>query len=171
VYGSKAAALKRHSKACRKAVPCLLCWPISCSIPSIRRLRQWVNPFARYADDFLIVTRTQAQAQSVMDEVKNYVEGTLRLLVNTDKSKVAPLRECNFLGFNILGKKLHRTDKSAQRFKRRIQEITSRSRGTSTKQRLLELKRYCVGWFHYCLTHFVRRMSSASSSEQNRLTV
>ena len=117
--------------------------------PLDKKIEAMGYPFARYADDFLIVTRTQVQAQSVMDEVNNYVEGTLRLLVNTDKSKVAPLRECNFLGFNILGKKLHRTGKSVQRFKRRIQEITSRSRGISMKQRLLELKRYCVGWFHY----------------------
>ena len=97
----------------------------------------------------LIVTRTQTEAQDAMVEVKAYVEGKLKLLVNQDKSKVASLLECDFLGFNIRGKKLRRSNKSAQQFKRRIQEITSRSRGISMRQRLLELKRYCVGWFHY----------------------
>jgi RNA-directed DNA polymerase len=107
------------------------------------------HPFARYADDFLIVTRTKAEALEVMATVREYVESRLKLLVNQEKSKVAPLSECAFLGFNIRGKQIRRTDKAAKRFKNRIQEITSRSRGISMKQRLLELNRYSVGWFHY----------------------
>jgi len=106
-------------------------------------------PFARYADDFLIVTKTKAEALAAMATVEDYVEGRLKLLVNRDKSKVAPLGECDFLGFNIRGKRIRRTEKAARRFKLRIQEITARSRGISMGQRLLELKRYCVGWFHY----------------------
>ena len=106
-------------------------------------------PFARYADDFLIVTKTKAEALAAMAEIEVYVEGRLKLLVNRDKSKVAPLGECDFLGFNIRGKQVRRTEKAAKRFKLRIQEITSRSRGISMGQRLMELKRYCVGWFHY----------------------
>ena len=117
--------------------------------PLDKKIEAMGLPFARYADDFLIVTRTQTEAHRVMDEVKAYVEGKLKLLVNQDKSKVASLPECDFLGFNIRGKNLKRTDKSARRFKFRIHEITARSRGISMKQRLLELKQYCVGWFHY----------------------
>lgn len=106
-------------------------------------------PFARYADDFLIVTRSKTRALEVMEEVREYVEGKLKLLVNQDKSKVAPLGQCDFLGFNVRGKQIRRTEKAAKRFKTRIQEITGRSRGISMRQRLLELKRSCVGWFHY----------------------
>lgn len=106
-------------------------------------------PFARYADDFLIVTRSKARALEVMEEVREYLEGRLKLLVNQDKSKVAALDECAFLGFTVKGKQIRLSDKAAKRFKSRIQEITSRSRGISMKQRLLELERYCVGWFHY----------------------
>lgn len=83
---------------------------------------------------------------------EEYVEGRLKLLVNREKSKVAPLGECDFLGFNIRGKRIRRTEKAAKRFKLRIQEVTSRSRGISMGQRLVELKRYCVGWFHYFKT-------------------
>lgn len=98
---------------------------------------------------FLIVTRSKAEALGVMAEVKQYVEGKLKLRVNQDKSKVAPLGECDFLGFNVRGKQTRRTEKAAKRFKTRIQEITARSRGVSLGQRLLELKRYCVGWINY----------------------
>ena len=117
--------------------------------PLDKKIEAMGLPFARYADDFLIVTRSKTRALEVMAEVREYVEGKLKLLVNQDKSKVAPLGECSFLGFNILGKQIRRTEKAAKRFKTRIQEITSRSRGISMGRRLLELKRYCVGWFNY----------------------
>ena len=105
--------------------------------------------FARYADDFLIVTRSKARALEVMAQVREYLEGKLKLPVNQDKSKVAPLGECSFLGFNIRGKQVRRTEQAANRFKTRIHAITSRSRGVSMGHRLLELKRYCLGWFNY----------------------
>jgi hypothetical protein len=41
------------------------------------------------------------------------------------------------------------TEKALQRFKERIQEITSRSRGVSTFCMLRELRRYMVGWMNY----------------------
>jgi RNA-directed DNA polymerase len=117
--------------------------------PLDKKIEAMGLPFARYADDFLVVTRSKTRALEVMEEVREYVEGRLKLLVNQDKSKVAPLGECAFLGFTVKGKRILLSDKAAKRFKTRIQEITSRSRGISMKQRLLELKRYCVGWFHY----------------------
>jgi RNA-directed DNA polymerase len=39
-------------------------------------------PFARYADDFLVVTRSKTRALEVMEEVREYVEGRLKLLVS-----------------------------------------------------------------------------------------
>jgi RNA-directed DNA polymerase len=117
--------------------------------PLDKKIEAMGLPFARYADDFLVVTQTKAEALTAMAAVKDYVEGRLKLIVNQDKSKVAPLGECDFLGFSIRGKRIRRTDKAAKRFKFRIQEITSRSRGVSMRQRIRELRRYCVGWFHY----------------------
>jgi len=117
--------------------------------PLDKRIEAMGLPFARYADDFLIVTETKAEALAAMAAVKDYVEGRLKLIVNEDKSKVAPLGGCDFLGFNIRGKRIRRTDKAAKRFKFRIQEITSRSRGVSMPKRIGELQRYCWGWFHY----------------------
>lgn len=117
--------------------------------PLDKKIEAMGLPFARYADDFLVVTRSKTRALEVMAEIREYVEGKLKLLVNQDKSKVAPLGECDFLSFNVRGKQIRRTEKAAKRFKTRIQEITGRSRGISMRQRLLELKRYCVGWFHY----------------------
>ena len=41
------------------------------------------------------------------------------------------------------------TDKALKRFKERIQEITSRSRGVSMRALLTQLRRYVVGWLNY----------------------
>lgn len=117
--------------------------------PLDKMIEEMQLPFARYADDFIVMTKTKAEAVLVMARVKDFIECRLRLLVNQDKSKVAKLKDCSFLGFQVHGKKIRRTEKAVQRFKSRICEITARSRGCSVRQRLAELKRYCLGWFHY----------------------
>lgn len=127
--------------------------------PLDKKIEAMGLPFVRYADDCsgllrirscrfarnLVVTRSKNRALEVMAEVREYVEGSLKLLVNQDKSKVAPLGECAFLGFTVKVGRIRLSDKATKRFKSRIQKITGRSRGISMKQRLLELKRYCVG--------------------------
>jgi hypothetical protein len=105
--------------------------------------------FARYADDFLILVRSLRAAQRVMQSVTRYVEARLKLVVNRQKSKTAPLGQCTFLGFAIRRGRIVWTEKAQQRFKERIQEITSRSRGVSTFCMLRELRRYVVGWLNY----------------------
>jgi RNA-directed DNA polymerase len=105
--------------------------------------------FARYADDFLVLVKSLRAAQRVMQSISRFVEGRLQLVVNRQKSRAARLSECAFLGFQIIRGRIVWTDKALQRFKERIQEITSRSRGVSTFCMLRELKRYAVGWMNY----------------------
>src|SRR5947208_3142243 len=105
--------------------------------------------FARYADDFLVLVKSLRAAQRVMQSIGRFVEGRLRLVVNRQKSRAARLSECAFLGFQIIRGRIVWTEKALQRFKERIQEITSRSRGVSTFCMLRELRRYAVGWMNY----------------------
>ena len=62
--------------------------------------------FARYADDMLILVKSQRAGQRVMESITRYLEHTLKLTVNPVKSKVAPVSECNFLGFTMRGTKI-----------------------------------------------------------------
>lgn len=48
----------------------------------------------RYADDMIILVKTDRAAQRVMQSIKRYLEHTLKLKANPAKSKVAPMREC-----------------------------------------------------------------------------
>lgn len=117
--------------------------------PLDQKIEQMGLPFVRYADDFLILCKKKAQAITAMAEVSAYIEGSLKLLINKDKSRIAKLKDCTFLGFQVNNKTIKRSTKSAHRFKVRIKEILSRSRGISMRQHLSELRQYCVGWFHY----------------------
>lgn len=105
--------------------------------------------FARYADDLIILVKSERAAQRVMRSITHYLEGTLKLKVNPAKSKVAPMSECSFLGFTIRGNKIRWTDKAVAEFKRRVRELTGRSWGVSMEHRLHKLGQYVRGWVAY----------------------
>ena len=105
--------------------------------------------FARYADDMVILVKSEHAAQRVMASITRYLETKLKLKVNLAKSKVAPMSECAFLGFTIKGKKIRWTDKALADFKHRIKELTGRSWGVSMEYRLKKLGQYLRGWTAY----------------------
>lgn len=106
-------------------------------------------PFVRYADDFLVMAPTKAEALAALVELRRFVESELKLLINEDKTRVASLGKCEFLGFVVRGKQIRISDKARKRFRVRIREETSRRRGISMEARLKGLKTYSVGWFNY----------------------
>lgn len=105
--------------------------------------------FARYADDLVILVKSQRAGERVMRSVTRYLEDTLKLKVNPAKSKVAPMSECSFLGFTMVAKKIRWTDKALAEFRRRVTELTSRSWGVSMEYRLHKLGQYVRGWTAY----------------------
>jgi hypothetical protein len=64
-----------------------------------------------------------------MQSITRFVETQLKLVVNRQKSRAAVLSACAFLGFEMGRGRIAWTEKAHQRFKERIQEITSRSGG------------------------------------------
>jgi RNA-directed DNA polymerase len=92
-----------------------------------QELERWGHRFARYADDMVILVKSERAAQRVMSSITRYLEATLKLKVNLAKSKVAPMSECAFLGFTIKGKKIRWTEEALANFKHRIKELTGRS--------------------------------------------
>ena len=103
-----------------------------------------------YADDFLVMVDGPLKAKRVMASLSRFVEGHLKLVVNRAKSKVAPLQQCAFLGFQIGQRgKVVWTAKALTRFQRRVKEITSRNRGIPVQDVISELRRYILGWLNY----------------------
>lgn len=106
--------------------------------------------FCRYADDCNIYVRSLAAGQRVMESVTRFLEGKLKLRVNRQKSAVAPVGERKFLGHRLLlNGKLGIAPKSLNRAKEKIRQITSRDRGVSFAQVIVELNLFLVGWIMY----------------------
>ncbi len=115
-----------------------------------KELEERGHRFCRYADDCNIYVRSQAAGERVMASVTAFLEGRLRLKVNTAKSAVAPVGERQFLGHR-LGKRgnLGIGRKSLNRAKDRLREATRRNRGISLEQVVAEANRFAVGWVTY----------------------
>ena len=110
--------------------------------------------FVRYADDCNIYVDSERACQRVMDSVRRFLEGRLRLLVNEDKSAVARPEERHFLGFRLRRNpdgqvEVHLSQRTVERLKLRIGELTPRSWGQSLKTCFEGLNEYLRGWFAY----------------------
>lgn len=105
--------------------------------------------FVRYADDFLILTKSQRAARRVMASITRFIERKLKLKVNEAKSKVAKIDQIDFLGFTFKAGKIRWSDTSFKAFKRRIKELTGRSWFVSMTYRYEKLSEYLRGWMNY----------------------
>jgi len=107
--------------------------------------------FVRYADDFVIFVRSERSAKRVFSSVQRYLTRVLKLVVNEQKSSVRLSRDCEYLGFAFTGKRVTITiaPKKLKAFKRRVKELSGRSRGVSMERRLTDLNRYVRGWIGY----------------------
>lgn len=107
------------------------------------------HKFARYADDLVILVKSQRAGERVMGSISRYLTQKLRLKVNQQKSRVVPTNEMKFLGFTMKGTKLCWHEKSYATFRQRIRELTGRSWGVSMEHRYQKLAQYLRGWMGY----------------------
>ena len=114
-----------------------------------RELEKRGHRFARYADDFIIMVKSQRAGERVLASIQRFLERKLKLQVNEDKSRVVPASGCEFLGFVFRGKKIRWSEKAFLAFKRRIRELTGRSWFVPMRVRLHKLAQYLRGWMHY----------------------
>jgi len=108
--------------------------------------------FVRYADDSNIYVRSRRAGERVMESITRFITMKLKLKVNEQKSAVARPWERKFLGFSFtFGQEPKRriAPKAVLRFKKKIRELTRRTRGVSTEQMAKELTRYLRGWLGY----------------------
>jgi RNA-directed DNA polymerase len=105
--------------------------------------------FVRYADDFIILVKSQSAGVRVMISIRRFLERKLKLKVNEKKSCVAPTDQINFPGFTFKGTKIRWSEKAFKEFRRRVRLLTGRSWFVSTNYRLRKLAQYIRGWMNY----------------------
>ena len=117
-----------------------------------RELARRGHRFARYADDSNIYVRSRRAGERVMKSLTRFISTKLKLQVNQSKSAVAEPWERKFLGFSFTrseSPKRRIPPKAVKRFKKRVRELTSRTRGISIARMAKELARYLRGWIGY----------------------
>ncbi|WP_281177711.1 group II intron reverse transcriptase/maturase [Endozoicomonas arenosclerae] len=114
-----------------------------------KELERRGHHFVRYADDFVILVKSQSAGERVMNSICRFLERRLKLQVNKDKSRVVKATDCEYLGFTFPRNRIVWTDKSLNRFKRKVLELTRRSWGISMVKRMHLLAHYLRGWMGY----------------------
>ena len=108
--------------------------------------------FARYADDSNIYVRSRRAGERVMKSITRFITTKLKLKVNEQKSAVARPWERKFLGFSFTANrepKRRIAPKAVLRFKEKVRELTSRTRGISIERMAQKLAQYLRGWLGY----------------------
>lgn len=136
--------------------------------PLDKELEKRSHTFARYADDFIILVKSQRAGERVLRSITTYLQRRLKLVINSEKSQVVPTSESKFLGFTFKNGQIKWHSKTLLKFKQRIRELTNRNWGVSMHYQLFKTSQYIAGWINYfgiancyqlcCdLDHWIRR--------------
>lgn len=114
-----------------------------------QELEQRGHRYCRWADDFLILLKSERAAKRVMEGITSHLENNLNLPVNKEKSQVALVKDVPFLGFQLLREKIRVSNKARLKFKAKVRELTRRNNPLSMYHVIQELKVYLRGWVGY----------------------
>ena len=118
-----------------------------------KELEKRGHKFVRYADDCNIYVKTERAGIRVMESVRKYLEGKLKLKVNQKKSKVEKANQVKFLGFSFYKRKgeirIRVAERSLERFQKKLRHLTKRTRSGKIEDIIQEINTYVVGWIGY----------------------
>lgn len=115
-----------------------------------KELEKRGHKFCRYADDCNIYVKSRKAGERVMQSIIDFIERKLKLKVNRTKSGVRHCSEVKFLGYTLLPEGgIRIADKSVERLKEKVKEITRRNRGVNFEQVVKELNLIITGWSNY----------------------
>jgi group II intron reverse transcriptase/maturase len=109
--------------------------------------------FVRYADDFVVLCRTERRAKEARQAVERFLE-SLGLTLSAEKTRVTTFRQgFAFLGFDVTSHSATMRAKSVEKFKTRIRELTIRSHNLDAR-RVEKLNAVIRGTARYFATRF-----------------
>lgn len=83
--------------------------------------------FVRYADDFVVLCKSRRQAKEAMDLISNLLADRLGLALSPEKTQITTFKQgFAFLGFQIGAWTVRMRDKSVEKFKDKVRQITTR---------------------------------------------
>ena len=109
--------------------------------------------FVRYADDCIILVKSEKAANRVLETTTKYIEKKLGLKVNAEKSKVTRPTETKYLSFSFWKSKDKWKPKpyikAYQKLQRKLKAITKRSWSISLDDRIKQINYLVKGWVNY----------------------
>jgi RNA-directed DNA polymerase len=146
--------------------------------PFDQEMRRRGYQLTRYADDWVITCRSEAEAQAALAAASRVLEA-LGVVINPQKTRIVHTR----FGFEFLGYKIKRgskrmrlssskiksganqgalyaypREKSIARFKDQVRQLTRRKAPVSTAELIQQLNPIVRGWGHYYKRAHVRRL-------------
>jgi group II intron reverse transcriptase/maturase len=110
--------------------------------------------FVRYADDFVVVCRSHREAREALTFVQQVLETELGLKLSPDKTHITTYgKGYDFLGFRLSSRSRTMRDKSVQKFKAKIRELTVRKHNLDS-QVVAKLNAVIRGTANYFATSF-----------------
>jgi len=124
----------------------------------------------RYADDFVILCRTAADAQRALDAVQAWVAEN-GLILHPTKTRIVDVRTegFDFLGYHFRGTKHWVREKSVRKLRDSLRAKTRRTSGDSLSFILVSVNRTLRGWFAYFQHSRPRAFSRLDSWLRQRL--
>lgn len=134
--------------------------------------------FARYADDVVILLKSEASAKRVMHSISGWIERKLGVIVNVTKTKVTTPTKLKYLGFGFY---LNSTDKqwhsrphedSVLKFKRKLKQLTCRRISTRLDERIKRINLVIRGWVnYYSLADMKMKMTEIDNHLRTRIRI
>ena len=109
--------------------------------------------FVRYADDCIILVKSEKAADRVLTSITKYIEKKLGLKVNAEKSKVTKPNQTKYLGFSFWKSKEKWKPKphikAYEKLKHKLKELTKRSWSINLDNRIKKINQLIIGWVNY----------------------
>jgi RNA-directed DNA polymerase len=116
--------------------------------------------FVRYADDFVVLCRTEHQAKEARIQIEQFLE-RLGLTLSPTKTQVTTFKKgFTFLGFDVNSWSVKMRAKSVEHFQTRLRELTTRSHNLEAQvieklnSVIRGVSRYFGTWFTKCRKQF-----------------
>src|SRR5579872_5848633 len=109
------------------------------------------HEMVRYADDFVVLCRSQAEAQQVLEGLQRWT-AQAGLKLHPKKTRIVDVTQpggFDFLGYHFEQGWKQPREKSLKKFKDTLRSKTGRSQGQSLSAIVTDINKTTRGWFEY----------------------
>lgn len=125
--------------------------------------------FCRFADDCNVFVKTERAAIRVMQSIKEFIEGKLKLKVNEEKSQVAKSDRVKFLGMTIVNGFIAISKVAYGKAMEKVKSLTPRGTHIPIERAIDQFNQWYRGWGEYfSMTQFPAQLGGIEAHARRR---